>query len=450
MAFIRGRQKGPKTIPGWTIRSLPIHVAWVSYPSEKTKNSIPPVCQIQSISLIFSPETDIPNTENQDIEEESEDEGLKFGDLLSPGGQKFNFGSFEQHEIRKLWKMRIAENKSTAINEYGSNFFKSKFDPLAAIEAKAALLAQNSAEEVNSMKPSACEEMIMADRKELAPQAPSSPMGTQEAPEVEWSSQETTTLLTQDGAMEETNLQKATKNMECDKPIAGDKSEIEQPQQSPDGSMQEEDVGLATDLPDKATLQEEEISKKDPTNPQEVLADRRHSERLKNQGTGTLNMSEKAEALKEKKNLPGNSQPQVQNSFAALSNDAIISISSKMGINVASLSFEFCDFLRDLERARSNLETRNEEKESGDNDQTENLPLEEIKLISWQSDESDDEGFKIVMSRKKKKSIKKAKRTRVTVPQPDVGGEPLGGGTPKICSRYNLRKSRVPKKISDP
>lgn len=35
--------------------------------------------------------------------------------------------------------MSFAENSFTAINEYGFSLFKSKFDPLAAIEAKTAM-----------------------------------------------------------------------------------------------------------------------------------------------------------------------------------------------------------------------------------------------------------------------------------------------------------------------
>lgn len=70
---------------------------------------------------------------------ESEDEGLKFGDFLSPGGSSINFGSFQQEDVQKIWKMQLNENLSTVINEYGTNLSKSKFDSLAAIEAKFAM-----------------------------------------------------------------------------------------------------------------------------------------------------------------------------------------------------------------------------------------------------------------------------------------------------------------------
>ena len=43
-------------------------------------------------------------------------------------------------EIKNLWSVKLSENVSAVINEYGSNLVKFKFDPLAAIEAKNALV----------------------------------------------------------------------------------------------------------------------------------------------------------------------------------------------------------------------------------------------------------------------------------------------------------------------
>lgn len=133
------------------------------------------------------------NNNSQDKEEESEDEGQKFGDILSPGGQSFTFGSFEQSEIKKLWKVKISETKSTAINEYGSNFITSKFDSLAAIEAKTALLAQSK----EGSQGTKCGPMVKENTETITSkevlQSPSPPTGTQEGPEYEWSSQEMTT-----------------------------------------------------------------------------------------------------------------------------------------------------------------------------------------------------------------------------------------------------------------
>lgn len=98
---------------------------------------------VETENLAVPPSVDTSNADQRNVEgeiEESDEESSGFGEFLSPGGQSFNFGSFEQHEIRKIWAVRLAENKTTAINEYGSNLRKSSFDPLAAIEAKAALM----------------------------------------------------------------------------------------------------------------------------------------------------------------------------------------------------------------------------------------------------------------------------------------------------------------------
>ena len=44
-------------------------------------------------------------------------------------------------EIKNLWKLNTGDNTSTVINEYSSNLYKSKFDPLIAVEAKQALIS---------------------------------------------------------------------------------------------------------------------------------------------------------------------------------------------------------------------------------------------------------------------------------------------------------------------
>lgn len=100
--------------------------------------------------------------------------------------------------------------------------------------------------------------------------------------------------------------------------------------------------------------------------------------------------------------------------------------------------------MRDQELTRANLECRRGDKGAPD-DNKENgvLPLEETKLIAWQSDDSEDDGFETVLSKKKKqwkKSATKNKKSRSPEPQPAAEGKPLGEGVPMISSRYNLRK----------
>jgi hypothetical protein len=66
-------------------------------------------------------------------DEDSEDEGLRMGDLIIPESDQLRFGTFENLEIRMLSNIFVNESSHTVINEYGSNLQKSKHDPLTAI-----------------------------------------------------------------------------------------------------------------------------------------------------------------------------------------------------------------------------------------------------------------------------------------------------------------------------
>lgn len=98
---------------------------------------------------------------------ESEDEWLAMDDICQPGAEKLSFGDFSEVEIRKLTCMQFAEGCSTVINEYGTNMCGSKFDSLAAIEAKCAMLSSG---EVSKDK--VCQTVTVSGRankrKELA------------------------------------------------------------------------------------------------------------------------------------------------------------------------------------------------------------------------------------------------------------------------------------------
>ena len=72
-------------------------------------------------------------------DEDSEDEGLKMGDLIVPGSDQLRFDIFENLDIRMLSSIIVNDSSHTVINEYGSNLQKSKHDPLTTIEAKDAL-----------------------------------------------------------------------------------------------------------------------------------------------------------------------------------------------------------------------------------------------------------------------------------------------------------------------
>ena len=122
-----------------------------------------------------------------------------------------------------------------------------------------------------------------------------------------------------------------------------------------------------------------------------------------------------------------------------------------MGIKVNYLNAESFDILRDLERARVNL------KEKSDNctnipltEEAACLPSVEMKFLDWKSDNSDDDGFQIVSSRKKKRVKKitmnrKRVNTREGLHSMSEASTPEGGIS-KTRSGYNLRKWRKNKK----
>jgi hypothetical protein len=110
------------------------------------------------------------------------------------------FGNFEKVEIRKLSHMSFAENSFTVINEYGFSLFKSKFDPLAAIEAKTAMtkktqvvlslsldraLVQSTCGQDDSVKTKEISTLIEEAEEEMSKNRAislSPPKGSQEAP----------------------------------------------------------------------------------------------------------------------------------------------------------------------------------------------------------------------------------------------------------------------------
>ena len=177
----------------------------------------------------------------------------------------------------------------------------------------------------------------------------------------------------------------------------------------------------------------------------------RQSSRIKAQGRAHMKISDKAEVLQAKKNLEGNSM-QFKNSFAVLENSELLAKSNKMGINTKKMDLEYFDIMKDLELARANLAERSKEElpadsnASADND----LPFEEVKYITWKSDSSDEEGFKVVSTkkhRKKQRKISSSKCNRKVCSQPVDGIATSDGDIAKTRSGYNLRGRVGPKKI---
>jgi hypothetical protein len=301
--------------------------------------------------------------ELETIEEESEDQGLCFDDLISPGGEHFNFGSFQQIEVKQLSSVKLHENTSTMINEYGTNMFKSKFDPLTVIEAKNDLIFGKSSTQT----------------KQGGVETKSPSQETREPPVV-WSSQEEQWSNIQESEIDygELGLTQTQEGMQSE--------QVTDQNMDLDGKVEENSNKAEAE----DTIEES----------REELKNMGQSSRIKNQGMDGLKASEKAERLKRKHNLEGNT----------LDTQELIYRANLMGVNTDNLSLETFDILRELENARSNLFKRNTELSTEPTDEPQiNLPSEEIKYIDWKSDSLNKEGFQMVTSKKKKEDKKEIK-----------------------------------------
>ena len=251
-------------------------------------------------------------TEHSDSE--SSDQGLCFDDIISPGGEHLNFGTFQNMEIKNLWSVKLSENVSAVINEYGSNLFKSKFDPLAAIEAKNALAQgtfplEFSPFKINNTLETIQEEKIEVQEKSIVENisTPSPYLGTQEATLAE-SSQEHLDL----GLESQPTLDEG----DTDHPIGGDLLEEDitpavlgsQPQDGNDGDNADPktvptDLGslylndLAIEEVINTSMEETQTAEK--TTP--MQSNIRQSDRLKQQSLGCMKIADRAEALMKKK-----------------------------------------------------------------------------------------------------------------------------------------------------
>ncbi|CAN6342986.1 unnamed protein product [Urochloa humidicola] len=135
-------------------------------------------------------------------EEDSEDQGLHIGELVSSDGSRLSFGSFQDNEITNQWKLQINWNKSVVINEYGSNLHKNKNDPLVITEAKLALqsgiIPTNEKALELLMGQGRTEQFMEQDQQQGDQSHEASPgTGTQEPPAVDLSSQEDGITATQ-------------------------------------------------------------------------------------------------------------------------------------------------------------------------------------------------------------------------------------------------------------
>jgi hypothetical protein len=124
--------------------------------------------------------------DKETTEDDSDDSGPCFDDILSPGGTHMTFGDFHNMEIKNIFRMQMNE-KSVAVNEYGTNLVKYKYDPLAVIEAKVAMThGKGCNDKISPTIEGEVEEAVGSAHLTQ----PSPRTGTQEAPEAVWSSQE--------------------------------------------------------------------------------------------------------------------------------------------------------------------------------------------------------------------------------------------------------------------
>jgi hypothetical protein len=398
--------------------------------------------------------------ENEEDKIDSDDSGPYFDDFMSPGGRHFTFGDFQNTEVQNILKMRINE-RTVAIHEYGTNMLKNNYDPLAVIEAKLAMnkgkIDCGSNETTNKVN-ATCEQV-----EGPVPTNPSPQTGTQEAPAAEWSSQEDNARINLEVAENIAGKGKTTQmspnweeveedtDKEDPSELEGDRQkdsvfggDAENTDAEEDGdslaapwegleeeSDREDLIDLETDTQENlvnegdrqmetsVTEDMEDINKEN-TTPEKITT--RQSQRIKEQGLGAINITEKAVFAAQKKNLEGN-HLNLKNSFAVLSNNELVTRSRKMGVNVGEADLEKFDILKDLERARANLKERlnsNDEKDKEKNE--ENLPLEEMKYLEWKSEASEEENFHLVTSRRKKKNKRRMEKQKKEHP---VGRGPI-------------------------
>lgn len=99
-------------------------------------------------------------------------------------------------EIKDIYRLQLNETSSVAFNQYGTNMYKYKYDPLAVIEAKFAIMATGTSKGgelvVTEVEKLGGMEGTKREIEELVhtQEHPSPDVGTQEAPLVDMSSQE--------------------------------------------------------------------------------------------------------------------------------------------------------------------------------------------------------------------------------------------------------------------
>ncbi|CAO2203360.1 unnamed protein product [Urochloa humidicola] len=245
------------------------------------------------------------DSQEHNSSESSEDQGLRFGNIISPGGEHLSFGTWQHMEIKNLCRMQVDTSKSVVINEYGSNLHKNSFDSLAVIEAKLAMKT-GKIPEVQSNKGGGCENTLSREVAEIVPEqtqmhskenCPSPELGTQEAPVAEWSSQEDLVLNQKQKPREGVEVSTEKEMTEVMSPAWDTLLEEEERTVVQEVEAQKNEEGLVNAESHK-TWREAEVQHS------------RQSSRIKEQGLGDIKIADKAALAAEKKNGGGLQKPE--------------------------------------------------------------------------------------------------------------------------------------------
>jgi len=164
----------------------------------------------------------------------------------------------------------------------------------------------------------------------------------------------------------------------------------------------------------------------------------KQSDRILKQNNANIKIAEKAEAHLALKNLEGNSLSS-NNSFAVLENIDITIKAGKLGIDSQSLTYERIDMLKELEKARAGLiEKKDVNNDSINSLGMTSLPSEEMKLLEWYSENSDEDGFQLVSSRKSRKKkrascLGQKRKLEVSFPHLQRGRPLWPRGNPRLA-----------------
>jgi hypothetical protein len=288
--------------------------------------------------------------DKETIEDDSDDSGPYFDDILSPGGTHMTFGDFHNMEIKNIFRMQMNE-KYVAVNEYGTNLVKYKYDPLAVIEAKIAMTHGKGC--CDKISP-AIEGEAEGEVGSVHLTQPSPRTGTQEAPEAVWSSQEVNgeeSDIDKEGKLGKQQENQQSPNWEKLEEFSEDQEIVTQ--KSLNGESKQANVGEELKGAGKESLIEKEKEAMANTASMEHNQTRQ-SQRVKEQGLQGIKIAEKAVLAAQKKNLEGN-HTNFRNSFAVLNNSDLADRAGKMGVNTVNVVLEKFDILRELEHARNNL-----------------------------------------------------------------------------------------------